>query len=138
MVDRRKKIVIETTVCEANPVYFVLKYLEENQITLRDAICAGLMTHYGTLTSAYFHKSYQEVEKLSKNSVARLNVLNQTALSLSLYGQIEQSEALTTLEKQISPEKITYKPVVSLNLDSDKEKKSNFYEDNDTSNLDID
>lgn len=138
MVDRRKKIVIETTVCEANPVYFVLKYLEENQITLRDAICAGLMTHYGTLALAYFHKSYQEVEKLSKNSVARLNVLNQTALSLSLYGQIEQSEASTTLEKQISPEKITSKPVVSLNLDSDKEKKSNFYEDNDTSNLDID
>ena len=137
MVDRRKKIAIETTVCEANPVYLVLKYLEENQITLRDAICAGLTTHYGTLALAYFHKTYEEVEKLSNDSLARLNVLNQTALSLSLYGQIEQVEALTTLEKQISSPEVTSKPVVSLNLNSDKDQKSDSYDD-DTFNLDLD
>ena len=137
MVSKRKKITIETTVCEENPVYLILKYLEENQINLRDAICAGLTTHYATLSLAYFDRPYQEVKKFSSNSISRLNAINQTALSLSLYGQIEEIEASTDLEKAIAVEETTFTPAVSLNIKSNKKQELHSCND-DTFNLDLD
>lgn len=139
MVNRRKKIAIETTVCEANPAYLVLKYLEENEINLRDAICVGLTTHYGTLALAYFNKAHQEVEELSSNSIARLNAINQTALSLSLYGQVRQAEELSHLEKQVGLPEIS-STVALLDSESDKEDKEQELDscNNDTLNLDLD